>query len=388
MVLVAVALVGLLGLTAISLDLGRVLLAAQLCQNVADESVLGAADTGLSSQANADTTIGYLVAANNAAGGQQVTWKSSEVVFYAAGSTVPGWGTLGSRSSAVTVVIHASVTYYFAPIVGLRGATVTRRATALYAASESVSTIFAAGTPTSALHGLTLNGAGNVVQAGNVYSNAEITVKGAGNVIQGYSHADSTYTVSGAGNSGAGPADWVTNWSLGGAGNVFSPVQVASQVRSFPAIYDTTGSFGTYTYDLPTYTFSGAGVAVPPGIYYVSGNVSIGGASVSLTGVTIVATGTITISGATIGSASPAAANGVSLYSTSTSPKAINISGASGTWTGTIYAPNGGISFTGAGLTTKNGSLWAQTVTIAGAGYTCNPTSGTWGGAGGVSLIR
>ena len=386
--LVAVVLVGLMALVALSLDLGRVLLAAQLAQNIADEAALAAADTGLSNQATANSTISALVTAANAAGGQQVTWSSGETLYYASGSTVPNYGVLGSSGAAATVVIHAYVTYYFAPVIGLHGTTVTRRSTAMTTPGESVATLFAAGTPASSLHGITIAGAGNVVQAGNVYSNAEINVTGAGNVIQGYSHADSSYSVSGASNSCTGPAQWVTTWSNIGAGNSFSPVQVASSVRQFPATYNTTSSFGTYTYSLPSYTFSGAGTSVPAGIYYVTGNVNIGGAGVSLTGVTIVATGTITVSGASIGSSSPAASNGVTLYSTSTSTNAINISGASGTWTGLLYAPNGGLTFAGAGLTLKGGSLWAQKISISGAGYTVTPTTGTWGGAGGVTLIQ
>jgi Flp pilus assembly protein TadG len=392
MALVAATLVGLMALVALCLDLGRVLLAAQLAQNVADESALAAADTGLSSQSAANTNIGYLVTAANAAasscGGQQVTWSSGETTYYAAGATVPGYGALGSSSLAVTVVIHAYVQYYFAPVVGLHGTTVTRRGTAEYTPGESDPTMFAAGTPTSSLNGITINGSGNLVQAGNVYSNSKITVSGAGNSIQGYSHADSTYTVSGAGNTGTGPAQWVTSWSNTGAGNSFSPVQVASAPRQFPVTYNPATDFGTYTYNLSSYSLSGAGEAVPAGTYYVTGNVSISGASITLTGVTIVATGTITVSGASIGSASPAAANGVMFYSSSTSANAISVSGASGTWTGLLYAPNGGISFAGAGLTVKNGSLWAQTLTISGAGYSVNPTTGAWGGAGGVTLIE
>ena len=387
LVLVALAILALFGMVAFSFDWGLAVMAAQYAQDVADASALAAAQYDVSDPTDAETNITNVVAANNLTHVPAATWSTSTTYFYASGTTVPKWGTLASGQEAVKVYISVPVHYHFAPIIGLTGTTITRYATALRSGGESIATIFAAGLPTSALHGCTLNGAGNLVQAGNVYSNAEISVTGAGNTVNGYSHADSKYTVSGAGNKCVGPAQYVTTWSNTGAGNTFSPVQVASAVRSFPATYNTTNSFGTYTYDVPSYTISGAGISVPPGTYYVTGNVSIGGATVNLTGVTMVATGTITVSGASIGSSSPAAANGCTFYSTSTSANAINISGASGTWTGLIYAPNGGVSFTGAGISVKNGSLWGQSVAIAGAGYTVNPTAGTWGTPN-VSLIQ
>jgi hypothetical protein len=162
---------------------------------------------------------------------------------------------------------------------------------------------------------------------------------------------------------------------------------VASAPRTFPVTYNTTSSFGTYTYDVPSYSLSGSGTAMPAGTYYVTGNVSISGTNHSLAGVTVVATGTINISGTGQGPSSPAASNGVSFYSTSTSSTAIQISGTTGTWSGCIYAPNGGISFSGSSNTIKAGSLWGQAVTVSGSSWTLNPTSGTWGTPN-VSLIQ
>jgi hypothetical protein len=365
-----------------------VFLAAQFAQNLADEAALGAALVGLSNQTTADTTIGDLVKASNAAGHQQVTWSSSEVVFYAAGSTVSGWGTLDSSSSGVMVVIHAYVTYYFARVGGLTGTTVTRRATAKKSAGEALSTIFAAGLPTSALHGIGFTGSNGGIHNGNVYSNAEITMGGSGHTVTGYAHADSSFSVTGSSQTVTGRSEYVTTWSLTGSSDSFNPVQVSSAVRAFPITCNVATDFGTYTYDVPSYSLTGSATAVPPGIYRVHGNVSVTGSSHAMTGVTFVADGTISLTGSNAGPASPAAANGIFAYSLSTSQYAIDIAGGTGTWAGTLLAPKGGVRFTGSNQVIKNGSLMGQCVSSAGSGWTCYPTVGTWGGAGGVSLIQ
>jgi hypothetical protein len=152
-----------------------------------------------------------------------------------------------------------------------------------------------------------------------------------------------------------------------------SPVRVASSPESYPVTY-TTSSFGTYTYDLPSYTLNGSNLAVPPGTYRVHGNVLLNGTNITLAGVTFVADGTITLNGSGFGPASPAAANGVLLWTSSTSASAILVNGASGNFQGIIDAPNGGVTFNGSSQCVKNGSIMGQTILVNGSGWQINPS--------------
>lgn len=130
--LMVVALVALVGIAAFAMDVGRAILAAQVAQNVADASAIA----GVSKTVNATpsvtlTRIGDTVAANNLGAAMPVTWSSSEVNLYDGGQTVAGYGTLGAYEEGVRVVTHIPVTYYFAPMLGISGTTVTRTASAV-----------------------------------------------------------------------------------------------------------------------------------------------------------------------------------------------------------------------------------------------------------------
>ena len=368
-VMTAIALTALLGMVALSLDLGSVVLGSQRAQYVADMAALAAAQqvpaTGNSA---ALAAVSSTVAGNNPPSGPQITWQSSETHFYAAGATVPKYGTLTSAQSAVQVITHLPVNFSFARAVGLTGTTVTRKATALRTVG-TLPCVLAAGKSGSSLQGVAWSGSSITVN-GSVWSNGDVIISGSSNTINGNMHADNNLTVSGSTNTVSGTAAWVKGCSISGSDPNMVPTKVASGAEAYPITYSTGSSFGTYTYDVPSYSLSSSNGAVPPGIYYVTGNVSISGSNNSLAGVTFVAGGTISISGSNDGPLSPAAANGCSFYSLSTQSNAISISGSGGTWSGIIYAPNGGIAFTGSSGTVLNASLMAQTISISGSSWT------------------
>lgn len=139
-VTVAVALVALVGAVACSVDIGRVILAAQRAQQVADAAALAAVSQPIGDPlSDTLTLIADTVQANNHVSSPPVAWSSGEVVIYQSGETVPGYGVLGGGQEGVTIVTHVEVPYYFARILGLQGTTVTRAATAVR--------VFAPGTP-------------------------------------------------------------------------------------------------------------------------------------------------------------------------------------------------------------------------------------------------
>lgn len=130
--LVAIALVALLAAVAMGVDLSRVAVAAQRCQDVADAAARAAIyDFPSKSTTDADQRIADNVAACNPPSGIQVTCNSAETIYYSSGQEVPGYGTLGPYDEGVTVTTRSSLPFYFAPAVGLTGTNVRRRATAV-----------------------------------------------------------------------------------------------------------------------------------------------------------------------------------------------------------------------------------------------------------------
>ena len=150
-VLVAVALVALLGAVAMSLDVGALIMAAQRTQNTADAAALAAATSDMSGdEAAARARAAGLVTANRDTMHMGVTSNSADTLFYYGGQTVPGYRLLTGMEEAVQVTVSEPVKFNFAPIVGIYSSTAVRRATAarLFAAGAPVLPMWiGAGTP-------------------------------------------------------------------------------------------------------------------------------------------------------------------------------------------------------------------------------------------------
>lgn len=129
--LAAMSLVALLASLGVAVDVGRVVVAAQRAQDVADSAARAAmlqspsADYGL-----ANRRIGDIVAANNVNSPVPITWDTSDVTYYSPGDYLPGWGSLGTDAEATRVYTHINLSFFFAPAVGISGTTVTRYAIA------------------------------------------------------------------------------------------------------------------------------------------------------------------------------------------------------------------------------------------------------------------
>ncbi|MGI5818071.1 MAG: hypothetical protein ACOX9R_08230 [Armatimonadota bacterium] len=125
---VIVAFVALAGAAAMSLDLGRLVLSAQRCQDVADSSALAAA-TQLPYEAPARAAALRTAQANATDGaGWPVECTNSDIVFVGPNGTIDGH-TLGPWAHAVKVTVRGPVEYTFAKVFGLMGATPHRSAT-------------------------------------------------------------------------------------------------------------------------------------------------------------------------------------------------------------------------------------------------------------------
>ena len=130
-VIVAMALVVLLGMAALTVDVGRLAIAAQVAQDVADAAALGAGRE-LPEYSTAQSEALDLVAANNESLGgftANCSPDSGDITFWGANDTIPGFGLLGDYAWGMRATAHIPVDYIFAPVLGLDGTTVARSCT-------------------------------------------------------------------------------------------------------------------------------------------------------------------------------------------------------------------------------------------------------------------
>lgn len=131
MVWVVMALVALLGMAALTVDIGQLVIAAQVSQDVADAAGLGAGPE-LPSHGTAQSVALDLVAANNESMGAftaSCSPDSGDITFWGANETIPDFGLLGNYAWGMRVTTHVPVEYVFAPVLGLEGATISRSCT-------------------------------------------------------------------------------------------------------------------------------------------------------------------------------------------------------------------------------------------------------------------
>ena len=135
---VSVALITLLGMAALVVDVGKLTIAAQRAQDVADSAALAGA-TRLPNTDAARATALRTVMSNNTEGAGMTSYCSSEdVSFYNPTDAIPDYGDLGPWSYAMTVTARVPVEYGFARVVGVGSAVAERSCTVMRAPSRGV----------------------------------------------------------------------------------------------------------------------------------------------------------------------------------------------------------------------------------------------------------
>lgn len=138
LVMMAIVLVIIMGCVAMTVDVGRIMIASQKAQNAADASALAAAPLlGTPSEALAEARD-TITANNQSAGEYTVICGNSDIVYYGPNSTVPGFGALGPYARAIVVTAHIPLRYTFGAALGLSQTMVTRRAIAVRAPTDGV----------------------------------------------------------------------------------------------------------------------------------------------------------------------------------------------------------------------------------------------------------
>ena len=129
-------LVVLLGVSGLVIDVGRLCIAAQRAQDVADSAALAAACELPYEQPAGDAALST-VSANNStiSAALQATCAedSGDLVYYGPGESMEGVGVLGPWACGMKVTTHVPVEYSLARIVGVQGTVATRSASVLRA---------------------------------------------------------------------------------------------------------------------------------------------------------------------------------------------------------------------------------------------------------------
>ena len=340
-VLVGIMLPVLVGLLALALDLGHVILVKTQMQNAVDAAACGGALQLQSSQALATSEANALIISNNFNLIPTVTFTQD-----------PN-GKNPSNAPECNVKLTNNVPTYFMKVLGISTVPLTAYAEAILIGSS------ASGPFNYALFSntdLTLSGNRNI--QGSAHANGSFTISGSNNIITGAAEGYKGFTASGSSNTigsiAVGSGETIIT---SGSGNSYGPETYTATDISMPNYMPQIEAIATEVSGNKTYS----GSTTLNGDIYVTGNVTISG-TLNGTGC-ILAGGNITISGATTISGS----NQVFLYAGGSS--GITLSGANyiNTSSGSsaiLYAPNGGV--TASGNLTMNGSIIADSITISG----------------------
>lgn len=393
---VLIAIVVMLISVGFGADFPRVLLGVQRTQDVCDAAVLAGASV-LPDGSAAYQEVLKIVAANSPAGSSYpvtIDPALGDLATYGPGDSVPGFRVLASGERVMYVRAHTYVPYYFLPIVGRRGVSVTRVAMALYTEASGVACIFSKDEYES-----------------QRTSDWGVLITGSGCNIDGRIHANGKIKFTGSGHTVTKTIEYRGELRTTGSGIDFQGGSVVGNIEPYPINYQWTDF--PYSYSCSTIKVTGSGKTVrggasrvhvngdltvtgsghtfPPNTtYLVEGDVNISGSGHSLDGITIIAKGSIDFNGS--GCACDINPNepGIFLisYESGSNQPSISFNGSGHSMTGIVFAPTGDIDFNGSGQMVYQGSLVGQAITVNGSGFTCRGTDVGGATKPTVQLIR
>jgi Flp pilus assembly protein TadG len=350
-VIVAVSLVLLCGLAALTVDAGYLFSRQRLLQASADAAALAGA-AWLSTSPSAATTDAIANAGVNGFTSGMVT------------VTTP----YNTSAAKIAVTIATSYPSFFSRALGYSSFALTARGVATYDSPSA--RIFSTETACGGTPGIQITGSSLHVD-GDIHSNSELNIF--------------------ASSGDFGDASYVCSKSTSGS-LTFDSGPTATAAETAPFTWATSDFPCTYNYPSGLNTSTAAcwqsgtssGGVLKPGVYCVTGNAQFNGSSIS-GNVTIVASGTIQFnaSSATL----TAFKNDVLLYSTSSASPAIQTNTSSLNMTGSLYAPNGALQMNGSG-DTISGAVVAKTISMNVSSVTINSGAGGGGSSSAPYLIE
>lgn len=337
MVWLALGLVALLGTAALTVDVGQLCIAAQICQDTVDAAALAGASQ-LPGLTEATAEAGLYIEANNEGHGFQVELSPEDgLVYRGPGETVEGYGQLPDNAHALTVTGQVEVSYAFAKVFGLESALITRSATAMQEPSDIPTTIFA---NSESEHAVIFSG-----------DNLEIT---------GLVHSNGGIDVSGANTTFHDPVEYFNILRDTSGTTTYEGGCRQHDKREWPIDY-TASDFEPYDYTIDgNWEPTTSNLTLAPGNYFVNGYVKFRGDYLVAEDCTIVATGSIRLAG-NAPRFTPHDKE-VSLYSRQGD---IYTTSDSAEVDGILFAPNGHIEYLGNGQ--RIVSLIAQTISFYGS---------------------
>lgn len=372
-VLLALFMIGLLGMVGLAIDGGGLLFLYRDSQNAVDEAARAA---GYAKCSNGDITY----AAQSAIEQNGFILGSARVVDFQVNApplTYEG----GDADEFIEIVLETEKPSYFIQLVYREPLRVTVRAVArcqpeYLSAANAV--LFAMSTTCS--NALSVTGSSGYI-TGDVFSNTDLKLSSSGTTYDGHGF----YT-------GANQSSEQTVW-IPGDGN---PIQLADPIPDeSPYVLEDYAPGGIYAIQAEA-----EGLYYPStesvlwntnkdgkleGLYFVdgSGDFSVVGRNLTVgeKGVTIVSTGTISLSADDI-TLEPYSGD-LLLFSTAVSNcgnNSITLSSSNTIWSGMIYANNGGVRFSDSGNSTTAGGIVAQTIQISASNtnLTRDPVEGPW----------
>lgn len=337
-VIVALAMVVILGFAALVIDVGRISLEKQELQNAIDAACLAGAQE-LPNTATAKVTAYHFIELNG--------YQDSDILE----------PTFTNSNNTISITGSKNVEYTFAKILGFDSTTVQPDASAT---KEGLGAAFGytlfSGSPS---YTLLINGSSQYI-GGSAHSNYKFSINGSNQTILGSSEAVSQNSMNGSSINISGNCQG-SSISINGSDinigtKIFSPAPVIP-MPDFSDIIKSQAEAAGQAYE-GNKTFSGSNMTVDDSIY-VNGNVTVNGSNFIGRGC-ILATGNLTFNGSNLKNVSGGA---VCFYSKNGN---ITINGSSQGLCGIIYAPNGTITLNGSNQTV-NGRVIGNKVLINGS---------------------
>ncbi|MCD6351992.1 MAG: Tad domain-containing protein [Armatimonadetes bacterium] len=289
-----------------------------------------------------------------------------------------GWEPL----SLVCVKARRNIRLPFMSAVGLSESKVVARAVA-YLGGGTLPAIFARYEDDDEW-GLKWSGSGGEVD-GDVHSNTKVWFTGSNHHITGLTEYRHRFRETGSGHQfdGGVVEGSIEEYPLDKTWDDLAPDSYDYVYDDYHVLAGSVVPPGTY-HILGDLRMSGSSIVADNCLFMVEGDVHISGSGYSMEHTTIVARGEIDFSGS--GFRFSSWDEQIAFMSLSDDDRAIDYSGSDQTIHGALFAPNGGIEFSGSGQCIQDGSLIAQYIDISGSGFTINGTAG--GSAQHVKLVR
>ncbi len=352
LILFVLALSVLMGMVAMTVDVGLILHERRSLQNSADAAALAGAQELDNSPAAAIAMAQQYAVANG------VDLTDPEYTFVA---TTPYQG----DPDLIEVQVSRQKGFIFGRVLGLDFVNVPARAVAKATVVPSTSGTYA------------------ILALDTTCQSAEqLLIPGSSSVFTGAVHSNSDLQVSGSNNTFNGAATYSCDVLVGGQNNTFTSSPAKAQIVSlaqnytysdFPCTYTFTKGVNLQSHNEVWVGNNPTSKQLKDGVYCSTQDIQLGGQKIT-GNVTLVAAGEVKISGSDF-NLTPYYED-ILAFSAASSGSAIDMSGSGGSWTGLIYAPDGAVKLQGSNNLSVSGSVVADRVIISGSNFSITSGGG------------